>query len=62
KIEKSSDISQFLLEEAHLAIVPFSAFGADRESDWFRLSVGTCSIQAIPAMLSTLKSALQKLQ
>ncbi|MBK7762214.1 MAG: pyridoxal phosphate-dependent aminotransferase [Bacteroidetes bacterium] len=61
KIECTQDISNFLLEEASLAIVPFSAFGADRESDWYRLSVGTCKLECIPEMLAKLKLALDKL-
>lgn len=62
KIESTNDISAFLLEEASLAVVPFSAFGADRESDWYRLSVGTCTLECIPEMLAKLKVALDKLE
>ncbi len=61
-IEHTSDISDFLLEKASLAVVPFSAFGADRESDWYRLSVGTCKLEAIEGMLHQLKIALDSLQ
>lgn len=54
-------VTQYLLEEAGLAIVPFYAFGADASSSWYRLSVGTCREEDIAPMLSKLEAALQKL-
>ena len=57
-----SDVTAYLLEEAQLAIVPFSAFGASAESSWYRLSVGTSKIEHIDLMLLKLKSSLQKLK
>lgn len=62
QILTTEDISAYLLQEASLAVVPFSAFGADRESDWYRLSVGTCAVEQIDQMLQTLKAALIKLK
>jgi aspartate aminotransferase len=44
-----------------LALVPFAAFGADQESDWFRLSVGTCDLNQLPAMFEQLENALLEL-
>jgi aspartate aminotransferase len=41
--------------------VPFYAFGSDRESPWYRLSVGTCKKEEIDEMLGKLRSALQQL-
>lgn len=55
-------MTSFLLQYASLAIVPFSAFGANKESEWYRLSVGTCPIDEIPIMLEKLKAALDRLQ
>lgn len=60
-IEHTEQISSFLLNEASLAIVPFSAFGADPESEWYRLSVGTCHTEEIPRMLGKLRAAMDKL-
>jgi len=60
-IQTTSDMSAYLLQEASLAIVPFAAFGADKESEWYRLSVGTCKMEDIPRMLEKLKNALDKL-
>lgn len=56
-----ADVTEYLLNEAKLAIVPFYAFGANRQSPWYRLSIGTCSKEEIPQMLGTLENALQKL-
>lgn len=60
-LQLQSDVTDYLLDEAKLAIVPFQAFGAGKKSPWYRLSVGTCSKEDIPAFLSKLKEALMKL-
>ncbi len=60
-LETQSDVTEYLLNEAKLAIVPFYAFGADKNSTWYRLSVGTCKKEEIDEMLEKLKSALAKL-
>lgn len=57
-----SDVTSYILNEAKLAVVPFYAFGAPKDSDWYRLSVGTCRKEDIPAMLAQLKEALGKLK
>jgi aspartate aminotransferase len=54
-------VTHFLLNDASLALVPFYAFGSDRESPWYRLSVGTCKKKEIDEMLGKLRSALQQL-
>lgn len=60
-LEKQSDVTAYLLNEAKLAIVPFSAFGASAESNWYRLSVGTCIKEEIDEMIQLLKDALGRL-
>jgi aspartate aminotransferase len=55
-------VTQYLLEEAKLAIVPFHCFGASHESPWYRLSVGTCKKEDIDPMLAALRKALGKLK
>jgi aspartate aminotransferase len=55
-------VTQFLLNEAGLALVPFYAFGSDRESPWYRLSVGTCKREEIDEMLGKLRTAIGTLQ
>jgi aspartate aminotransferase len=59
-LETQSDVTSYLLDEAKLAIVPFYAFGAGKQSPWYRLSVGTCSLGEIGEMFTKLEAALQK--
>jgi len=60
-LQSQAEVTQYLLDEAKLAIVPFYAFGAKPTSPWYRLSVGTCRKEQIPAFLEKLKVAMQKL-
>jgi aspartate aminotransferase len=60
-LEDQSQVTDYLLNEAKLAVVPFYAFGANKNSNWYRLSVGTCKKEEIDEMLGMLKAALQKL-
>ena len=61
-LTKQSDVTAYLLSEAKLAIVPFYAFGAPKDSPWYRLSVGTCKKEEIDEMLSMLQKALRQLK
>lgn len=60
-LEKQKDVTEYILNEAKLAVVPFYAFGASKNSNWYRLSVGTCKKEEIDEMLRNLKEALLKL-
>jgi aspartate aminotransferase len=55
------DIRRYLLAEAGLAMVPFSAFGASDDSGWCRLSVGAVSPEDIADLLPRLEAALRAL-
>jgi aspartate aminotransferase len=61
-LESQQDVTAYLLNEAHLAVVPFYAFGADKSSPWYRLSVGTCKQEEIAEMIGELRKALFKLE
>jgi aspartate aminotransferase len=61
-LEKQADVTAYLLNEAGLALVPFSAFGSSRTSSWYRLSVGTVKIEEVNEMFSRLKGALRQLK
>jgi aspartate aminotransferase len=61
-LETVDDILQYVLDEAKMAIVPFYAFGASVNSPWFRLSVGTCSVQDANDAALALRNALHKLK
>ena len=60
-LESQSDVTAYVLNEARLALVPFHAFGADRNNPWYRLSVGTCKKEEIDEMIDNLRNALKKL-
>ncbi|RAJ85361.1 aspartate aminotransferase [Chitinophaga dinghuensis] len=55
-------VTSYILDEAKMGLVPFYAFGGDKNSPWYRLSVGTCVKEEIPAMLEKLEAALVKLK
>jgi len=61
-LANQSDVTAYLLNQASLAVVPFYAFGASRDSAWYRLSVGTCKKEEISEMISKLGEALRKLK
>lgn len=60
-LSDQGEVTAYLLDEAKLAIVPFYAFGAEKTSPWYRLSVGTCKVEEIPAMIDQLRVTLKKL-
>ena len=61
-LQNQADVTTYLLEQAKLAVVPFYAFGAPKNSPWYRLSVGTCKKEEIDDMLAQLKKALSGLR
>lgn len=61
KLQDIKEVTQYLLQEAKLAIVPFYAFGTADESNWFRLSVGTSRKEEIDTIMNLLEKALEKL-
>jgi len=60
-LQTQSDVTGYILDEAKLAIVPFSAFGSSDTSPWYRLSVGTCNIAEIDEVFTSLKRVLGEL-
>ena len=61
-LQTSADVNFYLIKEAKIGLVPFSAFGCDGNMNWFRASVGGCSHADIESMLPRLKAALEKLK
>ena len=61
-LQTSKDITFYILSEAKLAVVPFSAFGSEPNLNWFRLSVGGASLDEIKSSLGRLRSALERLK
>lgn len=60
-IQTTQHITDFLCDEAKLAIVPFSSFGSKESNTWYRLSVGVAKMEDIPAIIEQLRTALSKL-
>jgi len=60
-LNSSIDLNFYLIKEANIALVPFSAFGTD-DMCWYRASVGACSADEIAAKIPQLKEALAKLR
>ncbi|GAB1346921.1 pyridoxal phosphate-dependent aminotransferase [Cloacibacterium normanense] len=61
-LKDSTDLVFYLIENAGVALVPFSAFGNSREMPWFRASVGACSVEDLQKMFPKLETALAKLK
>ncbi len=61
-LEQQKDVTSYLLNEAGIAVVPFYAFGASKDSSWYRLSVGACKKEEIDAMIEALSRALHMLK
>lgn len=61
ELKTTQDITKYILDEAKVALVPFYAFGASADSSWYRLSVGTCKLEDVAAVIENLRAALKKL-
>lgn len=60
-LENTKQVTEYLLNAAKIAIVPFYAFGTSKKSTWYRLSVGTVETSQIPEIFNQLEKALNKL-
>ena len=58
----TKELTTYLISEAKLALVPFSAFGSPASEPWFRASVGAETVESIVAALPRLRAALDKLK
>lgn len=62
RIDSTEKTTAYLLSEAKLALVPFYAFGSDRTSTWYRLSVGTATMNDVTDAIESLRKAMEKLK
>ncbi len=62
RLETIGDVTAYILNKAKVAIVPFYAFGSPKTSPWFRLSVGTATMDDVNNALSSLRLALSQLK
>lgn len=61
-LKTTAELTSYLISEAKLALVPFSAFGSPATEPWFRASVGAETVESIQAALPRLQAALDKLR
>ena len=61
-LKNSADVNFYLIKEAQVALVPFSAFGNEDNMPWFRASIGGCSLADIKNMMPRIATALGKLK
>jgi len=61
-LKTSADINFYLIKAAGVAFVPFSAFGTDDDTPWFRVSVGASTLDDVKQILPRIKNALEKLK
>jgi aspartate aminotransferase len=61
-LNSTADVTNYLLTECGMAIVPFYAFGSSTDSTWYRLSVGTCKLNEIEESIERLRKGLMKLK
>ncbi len=61
-LKTATDINFYLIKEAKVALVPFSAFGTEEDVFWFRASVGASSLKDIETVPQRIKDALLKLK
>jgi aspartate aminotransferase len=61
RLTSATDVRQWLLREAGMAVVPFDAFGSGLDEGWYRLSVGAVSVVDIEAALPRLQAGLESL-
>lgn len=59
-LETQAAVTDYILNEAKIAMVPFSSFGAKADSVWYRISVGVVKKDEIEEMLRKLRNALEK--
>ncbi|WBA42789.1 pyridoxal phosphate-dependent aminotransferase [Hymenobacter canadensis] len=61
-LSTTKELTSYLISDAGLALVPFSAFGTAGTAPWFRMSVGGASLESIEAALPRLRAALDALR
>ncbi len=60
-LDTPAKLNFYLIKEANIALVPFSAFGTE-DMCWYRASVGACSAEEIESKIPQLKTALSVLK
>lgn len=56
------EVTQFLMDEVGIALVPFYCFGADKESPWYRISVGTARMEDLDKVFQKMETVFAQLK
>ena len=59
RIDSDEDLRILLLEEAGVAVVPFTAFGYPEGSGWVRFSIGAVDLDAVHGAVERLGALLR---
>ncbi len=62
EITTDDEIRLLLLERAGAAVIPFQAFGVQKECGWFRLSAGAVSLDEIRSLFPRIRALLDEIQ
>lgn len=60
-LRSDEDVRRYLLDEAGIAVIPFTCFGVEGDIGWFRASVGAVSVDGCKTIADRLRGALGKL-
>lgn len=61
-LENTTQVTDFILNKTKLGIVPFYSFGTERDSTWYRLSVGTADLDQIDSIFELIENGLKTVQ
>ena len=61
-IQSDEDMRRLLLEEADVAVVPFTAFGYPPRSGWVRFSVGAVSLEDVTGAVERTRALLERMR
>jgi len=61
-LKTTTEVTQYLLDAAGVAIVPFYAFRASEDSAWYRLSVGTARVAQIKEVITSIRNCIEQLK
>lgn len=60
-LNDAADATYYLIQHAGVGIIPFFAFGTGRDSDWFRVSVGTTRMDMVSGVIDGIRKAIDAL-
>lgn len=59
-LRTNEDVRELILRRAGFGVVPFQAFGLKEESGWFRISVGSVSVDDVRAAIPRVRAVVEE--